>query len=463
MNISIVMAIIFLMGIIMIALEDMIRINKAAVSVTMCIILWVLLLTHSEAVFLMGTPELVDAYSKAFPDAVAALGRQGLASAYLNKAIVSSFGDVSSTLFFVLASMAIVEVLDSNGSFEVITRSIKSRRKRSLVWTISAITFVLSAFLGNLATVIIIVAILRKIITSAEDRMPFSCLCVIAANAGGSFSPIGDVTTLLLWTGGNISAIHQISHIILPALTMLCIPALLVSLSYKKDETLPAQVLAENSSAHPQYITPKFQSLLLGIGLLSLVMVPVFQSALQIPPYMSVLLGLCILWIITDINAAISKDPQAGKIKVSQLFSHLDISTILFFLGVLMSVEALKQVGVLTNLANSLNAAIPEPKVIAVLLGCCSSVLDNVALVAATMGMYPLAESGVFMPDSPFWTLIAFCAVTGGSILIIGSASGVTVMGLEKVKFGYYLKKFSPLALLGYFAGVGIFCASMLI
>lgn len=450
------MAVIFLLGIIMIALEDMVKINKAAVSVTMCIVLWILLLTHMDAIFLHGTPDIIATYLKAYPEELASWSRLDLASEYLNRTIVSSFGDVSSTLFFVLASMAVVEVLDSNGSFEVITRSIRARRKRSLVWIVAAITFFLSALLGNLATVIIVIAILRKLIAKAEDRLPFSCLCVIAANAGGSFSPIGDVTTLLLWTGGNLSAVHQISHIILPALTMVCIPTSLVSLSFKRDEVVyPLEV--SGPSVHPHYATPAYQMILLVIGLLSLIMVPVLQSSLGIPPYMCVLMGLCILWIITDLTAAISKDPDAGKLKVSQLFSHLDIATILFFLGILMSVEALKQVGVLTTLANTLNTAIPEPKAIAVLLGCCSSVLDNVALVAATMGMYPLAEAGAFIANSPFWTLLAFCAVTGGSILIIGSASGVTVMGLEKVKFGYYLKKFTPLALLGYFAGVGVY------
>jgi len=456
MNISAIMAIIFLLGIIMIALEDMIKVNKAAVSVSMCIILWVLVLTHVESVFLMGTPSLVDTFLKAYPEELSLYSKHELASGYLNIAIVSSFGDVSSTLFFVLASMTIVEVLDSNGSFRVITKSIKTRKKRSLVWIISAITFFLSAFLGNLATVIIVVAILRKIIDRAEDRLPFSCLCVIAANAGGSFSPIGDVTTLLLWTGGNVSAVHQITHVLLPALTMACIPALLVSFSFKKEETFPMVDISDNG-LHPHYLTPAFQTTLLCLGLLSLVMVPVLQSSLKVPPYMSVLLGLCVLWIITDIMASVSKDPSAGKMKVSSLFSHVDLSTILFFLGILMSVEALKQVGVLTTLANSLNAAIPQPKAIAVLLGFCSSVLDNVALVAATMGMYPIAEAGTFMPDSPFWTLLAYCAVTGGSILIIGSASGVTVMGLEKVKFGYYLKKFTPLAILGYLAGIGVY------
>lgn len=455
MNIAILMPIIFLIGILLIALEDFIRVNKAAVSVTMCIALWLLLLTHMLDIFKFGLPEMVEVYVRAYPEYIAEMTPSQIAEAFFSRTMVNSFGDVASTLFFVLASMAVVEVLDAHGSFAVITRAIRTRRKRSLVWCFSFITFFLSAFLGNLATVIIIIAVLRKIITDADQRLPFSCLCIIAANAGGSWSPIGDVTTLLLWSGGNVTALHQISHIILPAFVMMAAPALIVSLMYKKDDVLPANTPLQ-SDALPTYSTPMFQGILLFVGLLSLLMVPVLQSLLKVPPYMCVLMGLALLWIITDLRSAFSDDPNSKLYKVSHLFSHLDISTVLFFLGILMSVEALKLVGVLTTLADTLNNLIPDPRAIAVMLGGCSSVLDNVALVAATMGMYPLAETGAFAADSAFWTMLAYCAVTGGSILIIGSASGVTVMGLEGVKFGYYLKRFTPLALLGYLLGVAV-------
>jgi len=455
MNIAIIMPVIFLVGILLIAMEDFIRVNKAAVSVAMCMIMWLLLMTNVLSVFEKGIPEMVQVYLSAYPELRETMSQQEIASTFLSKSLVNSFGDVASTLFFVLASMAIVEVLDSNGSFAVITRNIKTRKKRTLVWVFSLITFFLSAFLGNLATVIIIIAILRKIIVDAEQRMPFSCLCIIAANAGGSWSPIGDVTTLLLWSGGNVTAPHQVAHVILPALVMMAAPTLIMSLWYKKDDVFEGSAVA-SGNVLPTYDTPMFQGILLIIGLLSLLMVPVLQSVIGIPPYMCVLMGLALLWIITDLRSAFSKDPNAQLYKVSTLFSHLDIATVLFFLGILMSVEALKLVGVLTTIANTLNSIMPDPRAIAVMLGGCSSVLDNVALVAATMGMYPLAETGAFAVDSAFWTMLAFCAVTGGSILIIGSASGVTVMGLEKVGFGYYLKKFTPLALLGYLLGVGV-------
>lgn len=458
MSLTVILPIIFLTGIILIALEDFIKVNKAAVSVSMCVLMWVILLTHMKEVITLSHPAILEAFYKAWPSDMAQMSNSEVAGKYFGWLLENSLGGVSSTLLFVLASMAIVEILDANGAFNVITNAIRTREKRALVWVVSFITFFLSAILGNLATVIIIVAVLRRIIPDRDVRLPFSCLSIIAANAGGCWSPIGDVTTLLLWSAKNISAPHQVTHLILPALAMVSLPALIVSLSFKKGDML-AGVSLQSEHPLPAYLTDKVQSILLAIGILTLVMVPVFQTWFNMPPYMCVLCGLAILWILTDKMASHSNDPRAGDLKMSHLFSHLDIATVLFFLGVLMSVEALKQVGSLTVMANAMNSAIPEPNIIAIILGVCSSVLDNVALVAATMGMYPLAQTGAYMADSSFWTFLAFCAVTGGSILIIGSASGVTVMGLEKVKFGYYLKKFTPLAIIGYVAG----CAAYLL
>lgn len=449
------MPIIFLLGILLIALEDVLKVNKAAVSVGMCLLLWILLITHATGVFLENPPEFLDNVLKGFPQ-FAAMSDAQRATVWIGKVLIEDLGDVSTTLFFVLASMAIIEVLDAHGSFRVITNSIKSRSKRQLVWIFAGITFFLSALLGNLATVIVMIAVLRKIIPDRNDRLIYSCLTILAANGGGSWSPIGDVTTLLLWTGGNISVGHQIGTLILPAMAMVAVPATIVMLTFKKGDTVAA--VENNEEVHyPSYVTPKFQKTLLIIGLLSLAMVPVFQAGLNVPPYMGVLLGLVILWIITDVKAGSSQDKMAGGLKVSKLFSHLDLSTIFFFLGILMSVKALQEVGSLTMLSNGLSAAFSNTNTIAFILGVCSSFLDNVALVAATMGMYPIQETGEFMVNSSFWTFLAYCAVTGGSILIIGSASGVTVMGLEKIEFGYYLKKITPLAILGYVAGAVIY------
>lgn len=455
MTVFFVMAAIFVLGVIAIALEDVLKINKAAVAVGMCIVLWILTILSATGVFSANPPHFFNNFIAGFPD-FAALPFNEQIYKFLEVTITESLGDVSTTLFFVLASMAIIEILDAHGSFSVITDLIRTESKRSLVFIFSAITFILSALLGNLATVIVMVAVMRKIIPDSKDRLIYASLSIIAANAGGAWSPIGDVTTLLLWTGNNISAAHQISHVLPSSLTMLLVASLCACLFFKKGEKAgPRPDTA--SVSRPSYITPRFQKTLLAIGLASLALVPVLQSLFDLPPFMGVLLGLVVLWIITDIKSSRSGNPEAAGLKVSNLFSRLDLSTIFFFLGILMSVKALNTIGILTILSEGLNSVFGKPETIAFLLGICSSFLDNVALVAATMGMYPLADAGAFAADSSFWTFLAYTCVTGGSILIIGSASGVTVMGMEKISFGYYLKKFTPIALLGYCAGAAVY------
>ncbi len=455
MTVFYLMPVIFVLGILAIAFEDTIKINKAASAIATCIILWLLYLLDAVGLFASHPPEYLYNFMAGFPE-FADLSVTQQAYKYLEVSLVQSLGDVSTTLFFVLASMAIIEILDSHGSFSVITRSIKTKSKRKLLWIFSIITFFLSALLGDLATVIVVIAIIRKLVPEKGDRLLYACMTIIAANAGGSWSPIGDVTTLILWTGHNLTAPHQITHVFLPGLVMMLVPLAIVTFMFKKGD-LVGEVTTNHASALPSYITPNFQTTLLWIGIASLALVPVLQSVLQLPPFMGVLLGLAILWIITDVKSARSNDPTADSIRVSSLFEKLDISTVLYFLGVLMSVKALNSVGFLRTLSQGLDSVISQPNMTAFLLGICSSFLDNVALVAATMGMYPLADVGAYMTDSSFWTFLAYCSVTGGSILIIGSASGVTVMGIEKIPFSYYLKRFSLLALLGYGAGAGIY------
>ncbi len=450
-----IMAVLFLIGVILIAMEDIVKINKAAVAVGMCIILWLLTILSAGGVFTEHPPHFFNNFIAGFPK-FASLSYPEQVTRFLEVAVTESLGDVATTLFFVLASMAIIEVLDSHGSFSVITRAIKTNSKRKLLWIFAFITFFMSALLGNLATVIVMIAVINKIVPEKKDSLIYACTTIIAANAGGSWSPIGDVTTLLLWTGGNLSATHQISHVLPSSLTMMCVPLAITTYMFKKGETISERPTTIKNTL-PEYITPRFQSTLLIIGILSLGMVPVLQSLFNLPPFMGVLLGLVLLWIITDIKSARSKDPNSTRLKVSTLFGKLDISTIFFFLGILMSVKALDTIGILTILSEGLNSLFDNHNAIAFLLGICSSFLDNVALVAATMGMYPLAETGAFMADSSFWTFLAYCCVTGGSILIIGSAAGVTVMGIEKISFGYYLKKFTPIILLGYVAGALIY------
>ena len=447
------MPVIFLLGIIGIALEDVIKVNKAATAVGMCILLWLVFLLNAEHFFVINPPKHIEEFMAMFPK-VAEMPLHELAFEFLELKLVRGLGDVATTLFFVLGSMAIIDIVDSHGGFSIISQSIKTNSRRKLLWALSAVTFVMSILLGNLATVIVMVSIARKLVPDRNARLIFSCMIIIASNAGGSCSPIGDVTTLLLWTGGNLSALHQVASLILPSMVMLILPLSIATFMLPK-ETVPTPLSVAPSEQTD--VNPGTRKAVLWVGLGSLAMVPVLQTLIQLPPFMGVLLGLVILWVITDRKYADSEDESKQNLRVQRSLARVDISTIFFFLGILMSVQALIVTGQLAIMANFLSDTFADKNHIAIVLGILSSFLDNVALVSATMGMYPLQEAGIFAADSSFWTLLAFCAVTGGSLLIIGSAAGVTVMGMEKISFGYYLKRFSPLAMLGFCGGVLVY------
>jgi len=449
------MPVIFIAGIIAIAFEDALRINKAATAIGMSVLLWMMVLADGTNMFNMNGSEMLETMIKNIPS-FSELSVSEQVYKFLEFSIVESLGDVSETLFFVLGSMAIIELVDSHGGFEIIVNSITTRNKRKLLWIISFLTFFLSSLLGNLATVIVVVALLRRIIGERADRLIFAGMTIIAANAGGAWSPIGDVTTLLLWTGGTITVLHQVTQLILPSLAMMSVPLIYTTFTFSKDAVCksPKQ---EKQDPFLAKIDPRFKRMLLVTGLISLGSVPVLQSLLHLPPFMGILLGLSIMWVMTDRRWTGRMIPVIQELRVQRVFSRIDVPTVLFFLGILMSVASLKTAGHLGQMSGFLDSVMPSPEVISLVLGVTSSFLDNVALVAGTIGMYPLAAAGPFMTDGNFWTFLAYCAVTGGSILIIGSASGVTVMGLEKIPFGYYLKKFSLLALLGYFAGAAVY------
>ena len=447
------MPVIFLLGIIGIALEDVIKVNKAATAVGMCILLWLVFLLNAEHFFVINPPKHIREFFIMFPQ-LSEMSLHEVAFEFLEVKLVRGLGDVATTLFFVLGSMAIIDIVDSHGGFGIISQSIKTNSMRKLLWALSAVTFVMSILLGNLATVIVMVSIARKLVPDRNARLIFSCMIIIASNAGGSCSPIGDVTTLLLWTGGNLSALHQVASLILPSMVMLAVPLAIATFMLPK-ETVPTPISVAPSVQTD--VNPGTRKAVLWVGLGSLAMVPVLQTLIQLPPFMGVLLGLVILWVITDRKYADSEDESKQNLRVQRSLARVDISTIFFFLGILMSVQALIVTGQLAIMANFLSDTFADKNHIAIVLGILSSFLDNVALVSATMGMYPLQEAGIFAADSSFWTLLAFCAVTGGSLLIIGSAAGVTVMGMEKISFGYYLKSFSPLALLGFCGGVLVY------
>ncbi len=446
------MPIIFILGILAIAFEDVIKINKAATAVGMSILLWALFIINAEQFLTLNPPAHVKEFMTMFPG-LREMPTHELAFEFVEWKLIRGLGDVATTLFFVLGSMAIIDIIDSHGGFGVISQSITTNRQRKLMWILCLTTFFMSILLGNLATVIVLIAIARKLIPERNTRLLFSAMIIVAANAGGSCSPIGDVTTLLLWTGGNISAMHQITTLILPSLVMLLVPLTIATFMLPKDGTVEPLALTDNNSK----VNPKVRKTVLWVGLGSLALVPVLQTLIELPPFMGVLIGLVALWAITDRRYAESEDEDLQNLRVHRTLSRVDISTVFFFLGILMSVQALIVTGQLTILANWLSDTFANENTIAVILGVMSSFLDNVALVSATMGMYPIEAVGSFAADSSFWTLLAYCAVTGGSILIIGSAAGVTVMGMEKISFGYYLKRITPIVLLGYIVGILIY------
>lgn len=450
------MPIVFMLGIFAIAFEEKIRVNKAAVAVGMSVILWTIFLLGGLDFFNALPAENKYLLGDIFND-FANLTQREQFSHFFEYHLVESLGDVSTTLFFVLSSMAIVEIVDSHGGFEVITSYIKSRNKRKLMWVFSIMSFFLSAVLGNIATVIVMVAIIKKLVPHKADRFIFISMLVIAANAGGSWSPIGDVTTLLLWTSGNISVLNQFSHVFPSAVIMLVLPLFMTQFLFKKGE-----IIVPNDYIKDDYLLakldPVFKKWILSVGVISLAMVPALQILFKIPPFMGVLFGLSVLWFMTDRIYYHKHNSKLQELRVSRVFTRIDVPTVLFFLGILMSVAALKTAGQLAVISDFLNTTVKVPENISILLGLFSSVLDNVALVAATIAMYPIQAVGPFAADGSFWLFLSFCAVTGGSILIIGSASGVTAMGLENtITFGSYLKKFSLPAFIGYFAGAAIY------
>lgn len=450
------MPLIFLAGILAIAFEDKIRVNKAAVAVGMSVILWTIFLLGGLEYFTSLSPDGKSVLNDLF------LGFSNLSereqfSHFYEYNLVESLGDVSTTLFFVLSSMAIVEIIDSHGGFEVITSYIKTRNKRKLLWIFSLMAFFLSAVLGNIATVIVIVAIIKKLVPHKADRFIFISMLVIAANSGGSWSPIGDVTTLLLWTSGNISVINQFIHIFLSGSVMMLVPLLFSQYMFEKGSIIEPNNFIKDDILLAK-LDPVFKKWILGVGVVSLAMVPFLQVVFNIPPFMGVLFGLSVLWYMTDRIYYHKHNSKLQELRVSRVFTRVDVPTVLFFLGILMSVAALKTAGQLGVISDFLNTTVKTPHNISIILGLFSSVLDNVALVAATIAMYPVQAVGPFAADGSFWIFLSYCAVTGGSIFIIGSASGVTAMGLEKsITFIKYLKKFSLLALLGYFAGAAVY------
>ena len=430
----------FVAGYLCIALESFTKINKAAIALLMCVGCWTLLMAGPAAYY----PEVAE----------------GSIVHHIAEVIEHHLGDAGGTLFFLMGAMTIVEIVDSNGGFNFVRDTIKTRSKRKLLWRVAFITFFLSAILDNLTTSIVMIMVLRKLVQSREERLIYAALVVIAANSGGAFSPIGDVTTIMLWIKGVITPQGVLTEIFIPSLVSMVIPAFIMQYTlegkFPKEQNLP--------KAEVSQFTKTQRDIIFWLGVGGLVFVPIFKTLTHLPPFMGILLVLGVLWTVTEIfHHNTSEDDTMAK-RVSDLLSRIDLSTIMFFLGILMAVAVLQEVGVLTMLGEGLNEAFSgNYYLINGIIGVLSSIVDNVPLVAGCMGMYPVAPDGAMAVDGIFWQLLAYCAGVGGSMLIIGSAAGVVVMGLEKITFGWYMKKITWIAFVGYLAGILVYWVQRII
>ena len=430
---------VFVIGYLFIALESLTKINKAAVALLMFVACW--------TIFMIDPGSYLSA----------AIGPH--AGNVVSEVIEKHLGSTSTTLFFLMGAMTIVEVIDQNGGFNFVRDTLKTKSKKTLLWRIMFMTFVLSAILDNLTTSIVMVMILRKLVESKKDRLIYASLVVIAANSGGAFSPIGDVTTIMLWNKGLITAAGVIKEIFIPSLVSAVIPAYILSLSLKGE--LVAVTPNSGTLAEANELTKAQRKAVFFIGVGGLIFVPIFKSITHLPPFVGILLVLGLLWTVTELFYAHlhGREEKSGMQKrVTNILSRIDMSTILFFLGILMAVACLETIGVLETLGEGLNVTFNgNHYLVTGIIGVLSSIVDNVPLVAGCMGMYPVAEVGDMAVDGIFWQLLAYCAGVGGSMLIIGSAAGVVVMGLEKITFGWYMKKITWIAFVGYLAGIIVY------
>ncbi len=440
---------IFVFGYLFIALEHKLKIDKAAIALLMCGAMWTFftLLSHDT-----GT------------------------------ALLDQLGSTCEILIFLIGAMTIVNLIDTHGGFGVLTDRITTRNKRKLLWLLAFITFFLSAVLDNMTTTIIMVMLLRRLIDDRRERWIFAGIIVIAANSGGAWSPIGDVTTIMLWMKGNITALRLIEVLIVPCAVSVIVPAAIAVRMIPDDRAAAPEAPAtsetpEISAALPARVGPGFRRTVLIAGVASLLFVPLFKTLTGLPPFMGMIVALGFMWVLTEIFYDRHRRDIEESIqnRVAKVVKHIDMPTILFFLGILMSVAALQSSGILTDAARILDERVHEVFTIAGVIGILSSVIDNVPLVAACMGMYPVADAAAiaagsdptylqsFAADGTFWHLLAYCAGVGGSLLIIGSAAGVVAMGLEKIEFGWYLRRITLLALAGYLAGMGIILVEKLL
>jgi Na+/H+ antiporter NhaD/arsenite permease-like protein len=416
------LAVIFVVAYAAIALEHQLKVNKSAPALIGACLLWTLYAIHS-----------------------------GHAVEQLNESLSS----IAQIVFFLMGAMTIVEVVDAHDGFDVITEKIKTRSMTTLLWLVGIVTFFLSAVLDNLTTTIVMLSVCRKLIGRREDRLLFAGMIIIAANAGGAWSPIGDVTTTMLWIGGQITAIAVINKLFFPSLINMLIPLAIVSYSYRgRTISLPKEHNQIDNKRRPTF--ERNFMLFAGLGLLCAV--PAFKTLTHLPPFMGVMFALGILWLAGELIHSKKEVSEKHHLTLAAALQRIDMSSLVFFIGILLAVATLEHSHLLSSLAAWLDRSIGNQALIVTILGLASAVIDNVPLVAASMGMYPLSQ---FPTDSFLWEFLAYAAGTGGSILIIGSAAGVAAMGIEKIEFFWYVRKISLLALLGYLAGAAVYAITI--
>lgn len=414
---EILLVVVFILGYLAIAFEHPLKINKTAPALLIGSLMW----------------------------SIWAVSDFGMVKE-INSELNHELADVAQILFFLMGAMTIVELIDAHQGFKIITNRITTTNARKLLWIISIITFFLSSLLDNLTTAIVMVSLLRKLVHDREQRLYYVGIVVIAANAGGAWSPIGDVTTTMLWIGGQISSVNIMKTLFIPAIVCLVIPVFVIGFKMKGE--VKRDAYDYDKAAKEEKVKGSLTILLFGIG--ALIFVPVFKTFTHLPPYLGMLLGLAVVWVVSELLHIDKTEEEKKPYSAIHALSRIDVSSVLFFLGILLGIGVLRGTGVLRELAVWMDGTIGNQDLIAFSIGLLSAVVDNVPIVAATMKMYPLTE---FPMDHKLWEFIAYAAGTGGSCLIIGSAAGVAVMGMEKIDFIWYLKKISWLALLGYIAG----------
>ncbi len=463
------MVVVFILGYTMIALEHPIKVDKAASALLTGVVLWVLFVFGADGMIdfsemLKSDPTKWKAFLHYVEDAgmtsklgmdQPVWGLEAISYYVTHFELLHHLGEIAEILFFLLGAMTIVEIVDQHQGFKVITDKIKTTNKVKLLWILSFLTFFMSAALDNLTTTIVMVALLRKLISDKETRWFFASMVVLAANAGGAWSPIGDVTTIMLWVKGQVTTLPIILDVVIPSMAAMVVPLIVMSFIMKGDVTRP---VVDGGDA--EFTTSRQRVFILILGVASLLFVPVFKTVTHLPPYMGMLLGLGNMWLVTEI---MHRDKLIGgkkHLKVTSVLSKVDVPTVLFFLGILTAVAALQSAGHLNLLAGWLDETTNQNiYIINLAIGVLSAIVDNVPLVAGAMGMYDIGATNLpgLEVDGQFWQFLAYCAGTGGSILIIGSAAGVAAMGMEKIDFIWYLKKISLLALLGYLAGAAVY------